>query len=143
MTEVHYIYCVLCFFYYYISSSSDHQAKDPGSCRHHQEELNEGDRLSHPNMFIIQRSRSQNLINDYLLSDHDLGTLQFPLCCCCSVALSCLTFCDPMNFSMPGFSVLHHLPKFTQTLVPPVGDAIHPSHPLLLLPSVFPMNMQG
>ena len=85
MTEGHYIYCALCFFYYYISSTTNHQAKDPGGCRHHQEELSERDRLSHPNMFIIQRSRSQNSINDYLLSDHDLGTLQFPLCCYCSV----------------------------------------------------------
>ena len=39
---------------------------------------------------------------------------------------------------MPGFSVLHHLPEFTQTHVLWVGDAIQPSHPLLLLPSVFP-----
>ena len=26
---------------------------------------------------------------------------------CCSVAQSCLTFCDPMDYSMPGFPVLH------------------------------------
>ena len=31
------------------------------------------------------------------------------LLCCCSVAQSCLTLCDPMNGSMPGFSV-HCLP---------------------------------
>ena len=35
--------------------------------------------------------------------------------CCCSVAKSCLMLCDPMNYSTPGFSVLHYLPEFTQT----------------------------
>ena len=39
-------------------------------------------------------------------------------------------FCDPMNRSTPGLSVHHHLPKFTQTHVHQVGDAIQPSHPL-------------
>ena len=28
---------------------------------------------------------------------------------CCSVAQSCLTLCDRMDCSMPGFPVLHHL----------------------------------
>ena len=32
-----------------------------------------------------------------------------------SIAQSCLTLCDPMNHSMPGLPVHHHLPKFTQT----------------------------
>ena len=36
---------------------------------------------------------------------------------CCSVAQSCLTLCDPMDYSMPGFSVLYQLPKFAQTHV--------------------------
>ena len=31
-----------------------------------------------------------------------------------SVTKSCLTLCDPMNCSMPGFPVLHHLPEFAQ-----------------------------
>ena len=35
----------------------------------------------------------------------------------CSVAKSCLTFCDPMDCSMPGFPVLHHLPEPAQTHV--------------------------
>ena len=29
--------------------------------------------------------------------------------CCCSVILSCLSLCDPMDCSKPGFPVLHHL----------------------------------
>jgi len=43
---------------------------------------------------------------------------------------SYLTPCDPMNRSMPGLPVHHHLPEFTQTHVHPVIDAIQPSHPL-------------
>ena len=48
-----------------------------------------------------------------------------------SVAQLCLTLCDPMNHSMPGFPVHHQLPESTQTHVHWVGDAIQPSHPLL------------
>ena len=39
------------------------------------------------------------------------------------------TLCNPMNRSMPGLSVHHHLPEFTQTHVHRVCDAIQPSHP--------------
>ena len=48
-----------------------------------------------------------------------------------SVTKSCLTLCNPMNHSMPGLPVHHQHPEFTQTHVQQVGDAIHPSHPLL------------
>ena len=48
-----------------------------------------------------------------------------------SVAQSCPTLCNPMNRRMPGLPVIHQLPKFTQTHVHWVGDAIQPSHPLL------------
>ena len=51
--------------------------------------------------------------------------------CYCSFAKSCLTLCDPMDCSMPGFPVLHHLPEFAQTQIHWVDDAIQPSHPLL------------
>ena len=54
--------------------------------------------------------------------------------CFSSVAQSCLTLCDPMNPSTPGFPVHHQLPEFTQTHVHWVGDAIQPSH-LLSSPS--------
>ena len=47
-----------------------------------------------------------------------------------SVAQSCPTLCDPMNRSRPGLPVHHQLPKFSQTLVHGVSDAIQPSHPL-------------
>ena len=55
-----------------------------------------------------------------------------------SVAQLCPTLCDPMDCSLPGFPVHHQLPGLVQTRVHQVGDAIQPSHPLLLLPSIFP-----
>ena len=48
--------------------------------------------------------------------------------CCCSVMQSCPILCDPMDCSMPGHPVLHHLIKFAQTHVHWVHDAIQPSH---------------
>ena len=50
---------------------------------------------------------------------------------CCSVAQLCLTLCDPMDCSMLGFPVLHHLPELAHTHVHWVCDAIQPSHPLV------------
>ena len=53
-------------------------------------------------------------------------------CCCpCSVTKLCPTLCDPMDYSTPGFPVVHHLLEFAQAHVRWVGDAIQPSHPLL------------
>ena len=49
-----------------------------------------------------------------------------------SVTQSCLTLCDPMDYSTPGFPVHHQLLELTQTHVHRVGDAIQPS---LLSPS--------
>ena len=46
------------------------------------------------------------------------------------VTQSCLTLCNPIDCSMPGFPVHHQLPEFTQTHVHWVSDAIQPSHPL-------------
>ena len=50
--------------------------------------------------------------------------------CCCSVTKLCLTLCDPMDWSMPGFPELHHPPDFAQTHVHWVSDAIQTSHSL-------------
>ena len=58
-----------------------------------------------------------------------------------SVAQSCLTLCDPMDCSTPGFPAHHQLSELAQTHVHRVGDAFQPSHSLyllLLLSSVFP-----
>jgi len=50
---------------------------------------------------------------------------------CCSVVKSCPTLCDPMDCSMSGLSVPHHLPEFAQVHVHWISDVIQPSHPLL------------
>ena len=47
-----------------------------------------------------------------------------------SVAQSCPTLCDPVDWSMPGFPVHHQLVELAQTHVHQVGDAIQPSYPL-------------
>ena len=57
---------------------------------------------------------------------------------CFSIAKSCPVLCNPMDCSMPGFPVHHHLPEFAQTHVHWVMGANHlilccP----LLLPSIF------
>ena len=49
---------------------------------------------------------------------------------CCSVAKLCLSLCNTVDCSTPGFPVLHYLPQFAQTPVHWVDDAIQPSHPL-------------
>ena len=63
---------------------------------------------------------------------------------CCSVTKLCLTLCDPMDCSMPGFPVHHKLLEFAQTHVHHVGmpsNCLILCHPLLFLPSIFPSIM--
>ena len=47
-----------------------------------------------------------------------------------SVAQLCLTLCDLMDCSTPGFPGHHQSPELAQTHVHRVSDAIQPSHPL-------------
>ena len=47
-----------------------------------------------------------------------------------SFTQSCLTLCDPMDCSTPGFPSHHQLPELTQTHIHWVCDAFQPSHPL-------------
>ena len=62
-----------------------------------------------------------------------------------SEAQSCPTLCDPMNRSTPGLPVHHQFPKFTQTHIHRVSDAIQPSHPLSspFLPAPNPSQHQS
>ena len=65
-----------------------------------------------------------------------IGFSQFSL-----VAQLCLPLCDPIDCSMPRFSVHHQLLELAQTLVHWVGDAILPSHPLSSLsPPAFNLS---
>ena len=58
-----------------------------------------------------------------------------------SVPQSCLTLCDPMDCSMPGFPVHHHSWSLLKLMsIESVMPSNHLTlcHPLLLLPSNFP-----
>ena len=48
----------------------------------------------------------------------------YQICCCCSVAKSYPTLCDPMDCSTPGSPVLHCLLEFAQICVHRVGVAV-------------------
>ena len=54
-----------------------------------------------------------------------------------SVAQWCPTLSNPMNHSMPGLPVHHHLPKLAETHVHRADDAIQPSYPLSPSPPAF------
>ena len=54
---------------------------------------------------------------------------------------SCLTLCNPMDYSMPGFTDHHQLPELAQNHVHQVGDAIQSSSVIILfLFSVIPFS---
>ena len=58
-----------------------------------------------------------------------------------SAIQSCLTVCDPMDSSTPGFPVHHQLREPTQTHVHSIGETSNHlilCHPHLLMPSIFP-----
>ena len=59
----------------------------------------------------------------------------------CSVTQSCLTFCNPMDCSMPSFPVHHQLPSLLKLmsikLLMPSSHLIL-CRPLFLLPSILP-----
>ena len=44
----------------------------------------------------------------------NMDSLHRVLCYCCSVPKLCLTLCDLMDCSPPGFPVLYYLPEFAQ-----------------------------
>ena len=72
-------------------------------------------------IFILERSLSM-----YFHMEHKNRCAS-----CCLVTQSCLTLCNPMDCSIPGFPVFHHLTELAQTHVHWVSDAIQPSRPLL------------
>ena len=53
--------------------------------------------------------------------------------CFCSVAKSCPTLGDPVDYSMPSFPVLHYLPEFAQTHV---IELVMPSNHVILFKTV-------
>ena len=75
--------------------------------------------LSHPH--LCRKTRSYLLLLLLYLCPHHSG----PCCCFCSVAQSCLIFCDPMEFSTPGFPVLH-FPRDCSNACP-LSEWCHPT----------------
>ena len=67
---------------------------------------------THTSQTGITHSRSHSHRSEKAIPENERSHLQpqFSL-----VAQSCPTLCDPMNCSMPGFPVLHHLPGFAAT----------------------------
>ena len=61
----------------------------------------------------------------FIKSISDGNSVQFS-----SVTQSCPALRNPMDYSMPGFPVHHHLPELAQTHVHWASNAIQPSHPL-------------
>ena len=53
---------------------------------------------------------------------------------CCSVTQSWQTLWDPVDCSMPGCPVPHHLLKFSQVHIHCISDPTQPSHPLMPSP---------
>ena len=58
--------------------------------------------------------------------------------CTHSVTALCLTLCNPMDCSMPGFPVFHYLPVCSNSCSLSWWYYLILCHPLLLLPSIFP-----
>ena len=58
-------------------------------------------------------------------------------------SLSCVQFLWPMDYSTPGFPVLHSLPECAQTQVHWLSDAIHPSYPLSPPSPALNLSHQG
>ena len=73
------------------------------------------------------------------ISDMHIGKLSI----FSSVAQSCLTFCNLVDYNTPGFPVHHQLLELAQMHVCQVGDAIQPSHPLSSPSATFNLQASG
>ena len=83
-------------------------------------------------MALLRQKKKKRVVCLLTAMAHTVALEHLPLhlrrqCCCCSVAQSCLTLCDPMNCSTPSLPVPHHLPEFAQVHVHCIGDAVQPS----------------
>ena len=69
----------------------------------------------------------------------------FKMLCCCSVAQSCLTLCNPMDYNTPGFPVLHYLPELMSISQCPLSQWCHSTvlssvAPFYSCPQSFPAS---
>ena len=94
--------------------------------------------VARPTLYLLSSPSGRERPLFLLIHKKDSGLTIIGLAsstCCCSVAKSCLTLCDPVDYSMPDCPVLHCPPEFAITHVHWVDDAIQPSHPPLPPPS--------
>ena len=89
----------------------------------------------HPTFLtVIVPSNQNSLFPDTQVAPSSLRTMPSsqwqPSVQFSSVAQSCPTLCNPMDYSTPSFPVLHQLPELAQTCVHQVSDADQPFHPL-------------
>ena len=91
------------------------------------------------NWFSTSILKNKSMVGEMVPLTNSIGTTG----CCCLVALLCPTLCDPMDCSTPHLPVPHHLQELAQVHVHCVGDAIQPSHPLMILLSFCPQFFPG
>ena len=89
-----------------------------------------GDMGSSPELGRSLGEGNGNTTQYSCLGTEETGGLYSPSVQFSSVTQSCLTLCDRMDCSTPGFPVYHQHLELTQTHVLQVSDAIQPSHPL-------------
>ena len=82
-------------------------------------------------MVLNRRTRHNHLDTHTHKIDKTMIFEHLVCCCCCLVSRLCPILCNPVDCSMPGFTVLHYLPEFAQIHYW-VGDAVEPFHSLLL-----------
>ena len=104
-----------------------------GHCSHEIKKCLLLGRKAMPNLNSIFKSRDMTLPTKV----HLVKAMVFPVVMLLlSLLLSCLTLCDPMDYSTLGFPVHHQHVEFTQTHIHQVSATIQPSH--LLLPPSLP-----
>ena len=99
----------------------------------------ECERMRKWRLILVLKSEQMKIWNCYLIKSWELGKRRCWMKCqkfwsysvlFNSFTQSCLTLCDPVDCSMPGFCVHHQLTELTQTHLHQVSNAIQPSHPL-------------
>ena len=80
-------------------------------------------------------------LNECVLCKWMVYELKCCCCCCYSITQLCSVCWDPMDCSMSGFPVLHHLPELAKTHIHRsviTSNDLILCRPRLLLPSIFP-----
>ena len=110
-------------------NSLQSEVHDPGNT---EECALKSKRYTH-NLLSIPKSQNSQVFCKWAANwvvNPDLNEQKTTLLFCQSLTQLCPTLYDPMDSSMPGFPVLHHLPELAQIHVHWISDAIQPSHPL-------------